>query len=63
MDAVRRQVAPQWVVAGGDLVAERTPSPVRLHWLGDEHAIDFVRDADAEEATWRDASIVARPGR
>jgi cytosine/creatinine deaminase len=56
-DAVRRQVAPRWVVAHGEVVAERQPSPVRLRWLGDEHDIDFVRDADAASATWRDARI------
>ncbi|MCY7373106.1 MAG: cytosine deaminase [Spirochaetaceae bacterium] len=57
LDAVRRQVAPQWVVARGGLVAERGPSPVRLRWLGEEHVVDFVRDGDAAAATWRDASI------
>jgi hypothetical protein len=45
------------VVAHGEVVAERQPSPVRLRWLGDEHDIDFVRDADAVSATWRDARI------
>jgi len=57
MDAVRRQVAPRWVVSRGEVVAERQPSPVRLRWLGDEHDVDFVRDADAASATWRDASL------
>jgi cytosine deaminase len=61
-DAVRRQVAPRWVVAHGEVVAERQPSPVRLRWLGDEHDIDFVRDADAASATWRDARIHIRQG-
>jgi cytosine/creatinine deaminase len=58
MDAVRRQVSPRWVVAHGELVAERPPSPVTLRWSGHEHAVDFVRDADTAEATWRDASLV-----
>ena len=57
LDAVRRQVAPRWVVARGEVVAERQPSPVRLRWLGDEHDVDFVRDADLSSATWRDASL------
>jgi len=57
MDAVRRQVAPLWVVAHGEVVAERQPSPVNLRWMGEEHAVDFVRDADAAGATWRNASL------
>jgi len=57
LDAVRRQVAPRWVVARGKLVAERGPSPVLLRWLGEEHVVDFVRDGDAAAATWRDASL------
>jgi cytosine/creatinine deaminase len=57
IDAVRRQVAPLWVVARGEVVAERRPSPVNLRWLGEEHAVDFVRDADTSGATWRDASL------
>ncbi|WP_426245773.1 cytosine deaminase [Nocardioides sp. LHG3406-4] len=57
MDAVRRQVAPRWVVSRGRVLAERDPSPVRLQWRGDEHEIDFVRAADEGAATWRHASV------
>jgi hypothetical protein len=45
------------VVARGEVVAERPPAPVAVHWLGAEHEVDFVRDADAGSAGWRDASI------
>lgn len=58
MDAVRRQVSPQWVVARGAVIAERSPATVTLQWCGDEHAVDFVREADSSQATWRDASLV-----
>jgi cytosine deaminase len=57
LDAVRRQVAPQWVVARGQVVARRRPSPVELSWLGREMEVDFVRDADAAAATWRGARL------
>ncbi|MEO7980883.1 MAG: cytosine deaminase [Sporichthyaceae bacterium] len=57
LDAVRRQVAPQWVVARGRVVAERAPSPVQLHWPGGRHSVDFVRDSDADAATWRHAAV------
>jgi len=57
MDAVRRQVAPQWVVSHGRVIAERAPSPVQLHWHGEQHQIDFVRTADDGAATWRDARL------
>ena len=57
LDAVRRQVAPQWVVARGRVVARRRPSPVELSWLGREMEVDFVRDADAAAATWRGARL------
>ncbi len=57
IDAVRRQVAPRWVVAGGKVVAERPPAVVQLTWLGDRSEVDFVRDADAGSATWRDAAL------
>jgi cytosine deaminase len=57
MDAVRRQVRPQWVVAHGRVVAENPPSPTRLHWLDGECEVDFVRRADEESATWRAAAI------
>jgi cytosine deaminase len=57
LDAVRRQVAPQWVVAGGRVVARRRPSPVELSWLGRDVEVDFVRDADAAAATWRGARL------
>jgi cytosine deaminase len=56
-DAVRRQVAPAWVVARGQVVATHQPSPVNLQWLGQEHTVDFVRDGDTAAATWRDASL------
>lgn len=61
LDAVRRQVAPQWVVAGGRVVASRRPSPVRLHWQGQDLSVDFVRDADADAATWREARLRDQP--
>jgi cytosine deaminase len=57
MDALRRQVAPRWVVAHGRVVAERDPSPVRLGWHDRQHDIDFVRAADDGAATWRDARL------
>ncbi len=57
LDAVRRQVGPQWVVSRGEVVAERDPSPARLTWQGDAHDIDLVRVADAHAATWRAASL------
>jgi hypothetical protein len=28
-----------------------------LTWRGEEQAVDFVRDADSADATWRDASL------
>jgi len=56
-DAVRRQVAPRWVVAAGEVVAHTPPSPVELHWFGQDLQVDFVRDADAAAATWRDAAL------
>jgi cytosine/creatinine deaminase len=58
MDAVRRQVPPRWVVAHGTVVAEREPSPVSLHWLTEQHEVDFVRDRDAPAASWRDARLI-----
>jgi cytosine deaminase len=57
MDAVRRQVPPQWVVSHGRVIAERAPSPVKLDWHGAQHQIDFVRTADDDAATWRDARL------
>jgi cytosine deaminase len=57
MDAVRRQVAPRWVVSHGRVIAERGPSPVRLEWHDQQHQIDFVRAADDGAATWRDARL------
>jgi cytosine deaminase len=57
LDAVRRRVAPLWVVAHGEVVASRVPSPMTLTWRGEEQAVDFVRDADSADATWRDASL------
>lgn len=60
-DVVRRQVAPQWVVAHGDVVAERSVAPVHLTWGGEQHAVDFVREVDLGSAGWRDAQLVARP--
>ena len=60
MDAVRRQVRPQWVVAKGRLVASRPPEAIELSWFGEPHLVDFVRDADAASATWRDASLCER---
>jgi len=60
VDAVRRQVAPQLVVAKGALVAERQVSPVLLRWGGHDHQIDFVRDADAAAATWRSLATTTR---
>ena len=57
MDAVRRQVRPQWVVARGRLVASRPADPIELSWLGEEHSVDFVRESDAASATWRHASV------
>lgn len=57
LDAVRRQVSPQWVVSHGEVVAERDPSPARLTWQGDVHDIDLVRVADSRAATWRAASL------
>jgi hypothetical protein len=45
------------VVARGEVVAERPPAPVAVRWLGAEHQVDFVRDADADSAGWRDAAI------
>lgn len=55
MDAVRRQVAPSWVVSRGRVVAERPPAPVRLQWVdGSSYAVDFVRASDP--AGWRDAT-------
>ncbi len=57
MDAVRRQVAPQWVVAHGEVLSERDPSPARLRWRGEEQQVDFVRSADDASATWRDARL------
>ena len=63
MDAVRRQVAPQWVVSRGQVVAERRPSPVELMWLGKRHAVDFVRDSDSAAATWRGAQPQGAPDR
>ena len=59
-DAVRRQVAPQWVIARGRVIAERTPAPIRLSWLGRDHQVDFVRESDDEHATWRDAAMTQR---
>ena len=60
-DAVRRQVAPQWVVARGRVVAERPALPTTLHWVDDDtHAVDFVRSTDAASATWRDATLTRR---
>ena len=56
-DAVRRQVAPRWVAAAGEVVAHTPPSPVELHWFGQDLQVDFVRDADAAAATWRDAAL------
>ncbi len=61
VDAVRRQVTPRWVVARGEVVAERPPAPVAVRWLGAQHQVDFVRDADLGSAGWRDATI-ARDG-
>ena len=55
MDVVRRQVAPQWVVSHGRVVAERAPAPTVLQWLKQEHAVDFVRESEAASATWRAA--------
>jgi cytosine deaminase len=58
MDAVRRQVSPRWVVAHGEVIVERHPSPAELSWVdGARHQIDFVRDTDAAAATWREAAI------
>ncbi len=62
MDAVRRQVTPLWVVARGAVVAERALAPVSLQWLGRPHDVDFVRDADAAAATWRDATLTRHEG-
>ncbi len=61
MDAVRRQVRPQWVVAQGRLVAIRPTEAIELSWLGEQHSVDFVRDCDSAAATWRHASL--REGR
>ena len=61
MDAVRRQVRPQWVVAQGRLVASRPTEAIELSWLGEQHSVDFVRDCDSAAATWRHASL--REGR
>ncbi|MDX6324982.1 MAG: cytosine/creatinine deaminase [Nocardioidaceae bacterium] len=56
MDAVRRQVAPRWVVSRGRVVAERDLAPARLAWVDDTtYPVDFVRDVDAPAATWREA--------
>ena len=57
IDAVRRQVSPRWVVAGGEVVAERARSPALLRWQGATGEVDFVRDADSDSATWRDAAL------
>jgi cytosine deaminase len=57
MDAVRRQVTPQWVVSHGRVIAERDPSPALLHWRGNEERVDFVRALDEGSATWRDARL------
>lgn len=57
MDAIRRQVAPRWVVSHGHVVSERDPSPAQLQWRGAKHQIDFVRAADEGLATWRDARL------
>ena len=57
LDAVRRRVAPLWVIAHGEVVASRVPAPVTLTWRGEEQTVDFVRDADDGAATWRDASL------
>jgi cytosine deaminase len=57
MDAVRRQVAPRWVVSRGRVIAERQPEPTSLDWFGQQHRVDFVRDVDAEGATWREARL------
>ncbi len=57
IDAVRRQVSPRWVVAGGEVVAERAMSPALLRWQGATGEVDFVRDADSDSATWRDAAL------
>ena len=60
-DAVRRQVVPRWVVAGGRVVAERQAPVTELSWVdGSSHAVDFVRTSDAASATWRDARITRR---
>lgn len=57
MDAIRRQVAPRWVVSHGRVIAERDPSPVRLQWHNQQHRIDLIRAADDGAVTWRDARI------
>jgi cytosine deaminase len=57
-DAVRRQVRPRWVIAGGTVVAETTPEPTWLTWPGDTvRPTAFVPPADQDGATWREASI------
>jgi cytosine/creatinine deaminase len=61
IDAVRRQVAPRWVVAGGRVVAERAAPATELHWVdGGTHEVDFVRTSDDPSATWRDARLTRR---
>ncbi len=55
LDAVRRQVRPRWVVSRGRVVAETEAAPARLDWLGSGVEVDFVREADAADATWREA--------
>ncbi len=61
MDAIRRQVAPRWVISRGRVVSAREPSPAHLQWRGTQHQIDFVRAADEGLATWRDARLDREP--
>ncbi|HEY4603831.1 MAG TPA: cytosine deaminase [Blastococcus sp.] len=63
LDAVRRQVAPRWVVAHGRVVAETDPAPARVHWLDGDVEVDFVRRRDEADATWRAARIRRGPAR
>ncbi|MER7759998.1 cytosine deaminase [Streptomyces sp. NPDC097619] len=53
-DAVRRQVAPRYVVSRGRVLAETPYAPARLYWPGeDPEPVDFVRRRDADSAHWR----------
>lgn len=57
-DAIRRQVAPAYVVSRGRIVAATSPRRTRLEWPGRPNEdVDFVRRSDETAATWRDARL------